>query len=88
MTMMEGYVQLQARRALMAADDWFKRVFKEQAGGAEVVATLVIVGIVLALALIFRNQLTNLVTNLWNTLVKNGDTSAKNSADVANAWGS
>lgn len=79
--------QFAAKRALWAVDDWFKRVFKEQAGGAEIVATLVIVGIVLALALIFRTQLVNLVKNLWDKLVFNGDTSNKNSNDVAVAWG-
>ena len=56
------------------ADATFRRLFKEQAGAAELVATLVIVGIVLALALAFRNQLVDLVKGLWNKLVVEGDT--------------
>ena len=36
-----------ARCCLYKVDGWFKRVFKEQAGGAELIATLIIIGIVL-----------------------------------------
>ena len=54
-------------------DGWFKRVFKEQAGGAELIATLVIIGIVLILAFIFKDQIIGLVQNLWNKLLKDGD---------------
>ena len=67
-------------------DAAFRRLFKEQAGAAELVATLVIVGIVLALALAFRNQLTGLVSKLWDDLVNQGDTSEKTSSDVTNPW--
>ena len=48
---------------------WFQRVFKEQAGGAEVIATLVIVAVVLALALMFKDKLYDLVAGLWNSMV-------------------
>ena len=54
-------------------DSWFKRVFKEQAGGAELIATLVIIGIVLILAFAFKDHLTDLVKGIWNSLVVNGD---------------
>lgn len=63
-------------------DAAFRRLFKEQAGAAELVATLVIVGIVLALALAFRNQLVDLVKGLWNKLVVDGDTN--NNAESSN----
>lgn len=66
---------------------FFERVFKENAGAAELIATLVIIGIVLAVALIFRNQLSDIITNLWNKLVRDGDTSSKNSSDIVNDWG-
>ncbi len=62
----------------------FQRVFKEQAGGAEVIATLVIIAVVLALALIFRKNLSDLVKNLWDSLVKNTNPSA---APSINDWG-
>ena len=66
-------------------DNWFRRVFKEQAGGAELVATLVIVGIVLILAFAFKDQLINLVKSIWNNLVVNGN-EGTTQQDVANTW--
>lgn len=70
---------------LFKADCWFKKVFKEQAGGAEIIATLIIIGIVLILAFAFRNQLVGLIENLWNSFVRDGnkDTSQQ---EVVNDW--
>ena len=48
---------------------WFQRVFKEQAGGAEVIATLIIIAVVLALALMFKDKLYDLVASLWNSMM-------------------
>ena len=66
-------------------DAWFKRVFKEQAGGAELIATLVIIGIVLILAFAFTDKLIELVKNLWNNLLKQGDESTSQ-GDVVTDW--
>jgi len=66
-------------------DAWFKRVFKEQAGGAELIATLVIIGIVLILAFAFKDKLIELVKNLWNNLLKQGDESTSQ-GDVVSDW--
>lgn len=66
-------------------DGWFKRVFKEQAGGAELIATLVIVGIVLILAFAFKDQLIDLVKNIWNKLIANGNENTTQT-DVATTW--
>jgi len=66
-------------------DGWFRRVFKEQAGGAELIATLVIIGIVLILAFAFKDQLITLVKNLWNNLIVNG-TETTTQKDVATEW--
>lgn len=57
---------------------WFQRVFKEQAGGAEVIATLIIIAVVLVLALAFRDNISELVKNLWNGMMDTG----KEDADV------
>ena len=54
-------------------DSWFRRVFKEQAGGAEVIATLIIVAVVLVLALAFRDNLSELVKSLWNNMTQTGE---------------
>lgn len=52
---------------------WFKRVFKEQAGGAEVIATLIIIAVVLVLALAFRDNISDLVKSLWNNMLNTGE---------------
>ncbi len=70
---------------LRRVDCWFKRVFKEQAGGAELIATLIIIGIVLILAFTFKDKLIELVQNLWNNLLKNGNEDTKQ-GDVVNEW--
>lgn len=51
---------------------WFQRAFKEQAGGAEVIATLVIIAVVLVLALAFRDNISDLVKSLWNNMLNMG----------------
>lgn len=74
-----------ATYGLYKVDGWFKRVFKEQAGGAELIATLIIIGIVLILAFAFRTQLTTLVKDLWNGLMVNGDENT-NKNDILTEW--
>lgn len=78
------YVKMQYVRCQVGC--WFRKTFKDEAGAAEVVATLVIIGIALALALIFKDQLLELVSGLWNKLVKGGDTDASQ-ADLVSDWG-
>lgn len=63
-----------AQYCAFKVDSLFKRVFKEQAGGAEIIATIVIIGIVLVLALAFRQQLTDMVKELWNSMVVDQET--------------
>ena len=74
-----------ATYAKFKVDAWFKRVFKEQAGGAELIATLIIVGIVLILAFAFKQKLIDLVKGLWNSLLKNGDENTTQ-GNVVNEW--
>ena len=74
-----------ATYGLYKVDGWFKRVFKEQAGGAELIATLIIIGIVLILAFAFRTQLTNLVMELWNGLMVNGNEDTTK-GDILTEW--
>lgn len=66
-------------------DGWFRKVFKEQAGGAELIATLVIIGIVLILSFAFKTQLISLVKNIWNNLIVSGN-EATTQTDVATQW--
>lgn len=60
--------------AKIKVDAWFHRVFKEEAGGAEVIATLIIIAVVLVLALAFRDNLSELVKSLWNGMLDTGET--------------
>lgn len=66
-------------------DNMFRRVFKEQAGGAELIATLVIIGIVLILAFAFKDKLIELVKNIWNNLIAGGNANTQQS-DVVTQW--
>ena len=74
-----------ANYTLFRIDSWFKRVFKEQAGGAELIATLIIIGIVLILAFVFKDKLIGLVKSLWNNLLANGNENTKQQ-DVVSTW--
>ena len=65
-------MQNSAIMAKIKVDAWFKRMFNEQAGGAEVIATLVIIAVVLVLALAFRDNISTLVKSLWNGMLKVG----------------
>ena len=64
---------------------FFTRIFKEQAGGAELIATLVIIGIVLVLAFAFKDQLTGLVKSIWNNLIASGNEDT-GITEVASTW--
>lgn len=64
-----------ATMAKIKVDAWFKRMFNEQAGGAEVIATLVIIAVVLVLALAFRDNISDLVKSLWNNMLNIGEES-------------
>ncbi len=54
----------------------FNRIFKEQKGGSELVATLIIVGIVLVLAFAFKDKLIGMTADLWNNLVHGSNPNA------------
>lgn len=67
-------------------DSVFRRVFKEQSGGAELIASLVIVGIVLVLAFTFKDKLSTLVGNLWDEIVMKGNEDVSRGA-ITSEWG-
>ena len=66
-----------ATMAKIKVDAWFKRMFNEQAGGAEVIATLVIIAVVLVLALAFRDNISDLIKSLWNGMRDLGEDGAE-----------
>ena len=67
--------------AHFAVQNWFRRAFKEEKGGAEVIATLIIIAVVLVLALTFREKLSALVKNLWNGMITT-DTNASQAVTI------
>lgn len=66
-------IQTAAACAKATVHGWFQRVFKERAGGAEVIATLIIIAVVLVLALAFRDNISELVKSLWNNMTNIGE---------------
>lgn len=85
MLTMINTVKRTATYGMCKVDSWFRRVFKEQAGGAELIATLIIIGVVLILAFAFKDKIIDLVKNLWNDLLKDGDENTSQS-DVVEEW--
>lgn len=45
-----------------------KDFFKDESGAVDIVAIVVLMGIVVLVALVFKKQLTNLATNLFATI--------------------
>lgn len=74
---MFAVIETVATMAKIKVDAWFKRMFNEQAGGAEVIATLVIIAVVLVLALAFRDNISDLIKSLWNGMLDLGEEGAE-----------
>ena len=48
-------------------------LLKNESGEANIIAIILVLAIVIALAIIFRNQLTALFNKIWNSLFSNVD---------------
>lgn len=57
---------LQARMKL-------SKLWKNESGEANIIAIILVLAIVIALAIIFKNQLTALFNKIWNGLFQNVD---------------
>lgn len=63
-------------KARIHANNFMNRVkdfMKEEKGGAEIVATIVLVAIVVLLAVAFKDQLAGLVSDVWAGVDANAD---------------
>ena len=49
------------------------KILKNESGEANIIAIILILAIVIALAIIFRNQLSALFTKIWSSLFSNVD---------------
>ena len=66
-------------KAYFGTKNGVRRFFTEEKGGAEIIATVVVIGIVLVIAFLFRDALKALFISLWNGLVvKESGGAAKN----------
>lgn len=48
-----------------------KEFWKQEKGGSEIVAVIVLIAVVMLLAVLFKEQLANLVTTIWNSINAN-----------------
>ena len=61
------------RRGYITAKSAMLRFKEEEHGGAEFIALIVVIGMVIAMGIVFREQLSKLFADLWNSLTVNQD---------------
>lgn len=66
------YGQIMAGRAKESV----KNFWKQEKGGSEIVAVIVLIAIVMLLAVLFKDQLSDLVERIWNSINANADLAA------------
>ena len=54
--------------AMLSAKAKCNRLVKEEKGGSEIIATIILVAVVVLLALFFREQIGSLISNIWNSI--------------------
>lgn len=57
----------------ISAKEKARKCLKSERGESNIIAIILILAIVIALAIIFRNQLTALFNKIWNSLFSNVD---------------
>lgn len=62
------YARHYARNARDCAKEKWDSFCSEEWGGAEILATIVLVAIVILLAVAFRSQLNSMVNNIWSAI--------------------
>lgn len=62
-------------------------LFEEEKGSSEVIALVVIIGIVLILGFIFKDEILKLFQSLWNNLVAGKSRNNANSVNLSNEIG-
>lgn len=73
-----------------SAKRFFNHLFREEKGGSEIIALVVIIGIVITLAFVFRKEIGNLFKELWNSMVKGsaeGTNQKPSMTDMTNPFG-
>lgn len=57
----------------LQAKEKMGKLWKNESGEANIIAIILVLAIVIALAIIFRNQLTALFNKIWNSLFSDVD---------------
>lgn len=57
----------------LLAKEKLSKLWKNESGEANIIAIILVLAIVIALAIIFRNQLTALFNKIWNSLFSDVD---------------
>ncbi len=57
----------------LQAKEKLSKLWKNESGEANIIAIILVLAIVIALAIIFRNQLTALFNKIWNSLFSDVD---------------
>lgn len=66
------FAQVSAKKGLSSMKAKTKEFFHSETGSGEVIAMVLIVGVVLVLGLMFSTQIKEFFTNLWDSLVGSG----------------
>ena len=67
------------------AQTGLNRFKNEEHGGSEIIALVVVIGVVLIIAFIFKDAIGNLFVSLWNNFVVNGNKNTTQ-ADAAGSY--
>lgn len=58
-------------KAMVGIQLWFNSLLKKEDGDVNVVSIVVLIGIAVLLAILFRGQITTILTNLFGTIENN-----------------
>ena len=70
-------IKMMANRVGFAVENKIRDFVRKENGDVNIVSIVVLIGIAVALALIFRKAIGNLINNLFNTINKNANNAIK-----------
>lgn len=75
------------RSKVRSSVEQLRNFAKDERGASDVLAMIIIIGLVLAIALVFRKQIINLVEKLWSTFVEGKELDANHEFKI-DGWNS
>lgn len=70
-------IEMMATRMVIAAQCKVRDFVRKENGDVNIVSIVVLIGIAVLLAIIFRKAISNLINNLFNTIGKNANNAIK-----------